>query len=82
MLYWGCDGIPIFFVKKYLINFITNPGTLTSLLLFGMIALIGALHNHAHYEMTMDADSYVRQWCRASEENKKTCTSYGSDSDY
>ena len=81
MLYWGCDGIP-FFMKKYFISFITNPGTLTSFLLLGMIALIGTLHNHAHYEMTMDADSYVRQWCRASAENKKTCIRYGGDMDY
>jgi len=69
-------------MKKYFITFITNPGTLTSLLLLGTIALIGMLHNHAHYTMDMDADSYVRQWCMASEENKKTCTSYGSVSDY
>ncbi len=40
-------------------------------MLLGMIALIGTLHNHAHYEMTMDADSYVRQWCRASAETKR-----------
>ena len=81
MLYWGCDGIP-FFMKKYFINFITNPGTLTSLLMLGMIALIGTLHNHAHFTMSKDADAYVRQWCRASAENKKTCISYGGDMDY
>jgi len=69
-------------MKKYFITFITNPGTLTSFLLLGMIALIGALHNHAHYTMNMDADSYVRQWCRSSAENKKTCTRYGRNDDY
>jgi len=69
-------------MKKYFITFITNPGTLTSLLLLGMIALIGTLHNHAHFSMEQDADSYVRQWCRSSTENKKTCTRYGRNDDY
>ena len=66
---------------KFVLKFLTNPGTLTSFLLLGIIAMIGALHNHAHYSMEMDADSYVRQWCRASEENKKTCVRYGSSYD-
>jgi hypothetical protein len=69
-------------MKKYLIKFITNPGTLTSLLLLGMIALIGTLHNHAHYTMTIDADGYVRRWCTDSQENKKICSSYGRNDDY
>jgi hypothetical protein len=69
-------------MKKYFINFITNPGVMTSLLMFGMIAFIGALHNRAHYIMDTDADAYVRQWCRSSAENKKTCISYGGDMDY
>ena len=55
---------------------------MTSLLMFGMIAFIGALHNRAHYIMDTDADAYVRQWCRSSAENKKTCISYGGDMDY
>jgi len=69
-------------MKKYFINFITNPGTLTSLTLLGVIAFIGALHNHAHFAMNHDADAYVRQWCRSSAENKKTCISYGGNMDY
>jgi len=69
-------------MKKHLIVFLTNPGTLTSLLLLGVLALIGALHNHAHYTMEVDADSYVRQWCRSSAENKKTCIRYGGDMEY
>jgi hypothetical protein len=55
---------------------------MTSLLLFGTIAFVGALHNDAHLRMTKDADGYVRQWCRSSPENKKTCIRYGTDSDY
>ena len=69
-------------MKKYFITFITNPGVMASLLMFGMIAFIGALHNHAHYTMDTDADAYVRQWCRSSAENKKTCISYGGNMDY
>jgi len=66
---------------KFVLKFLTNPGTMTSLTLLGMIALIGMLHNHAHFSMEQDADAYVRQWCRSSAENKKTCISYGSSYD-
>ena len=69
-------------MKKYFINFITNPGVMTSLLMFGVIAFIGVVHNDAHLRMTKDADAYVRQWCRSSAENKKTCISYGGNMDY
>jgi len=69
------------FFMKLVLKFLTNPGTLTSLMLFGMIALIGALHNHAHFTMDKDADAYVRQWCRSSAENKKICIGYGSSYD-
>jgi|TARA_B100001094_G_C17421748_1_gene435017 hypothetical protein len=68
-------------MKKYFITFITNPGVMTSLLMFGVIAFIGVVHNDAHLRMTVDADSYVRQWCRASVENQKTCIRYGRNDD-
>ena len=55
---------------------------MTSLLMLGTIAMIGTLHNHAHFTMNMDADAYVRQWCRSSAENKKTCIRYGGPMDY
>jgi len=58
-------------MKKYFITFITNPGTLTSIMFLGMLALIGALHNHAHYQMSNDPDAYVFQWCKA---NPERCT--------
>ena len=48
----------------------------------GVLIMIGVLHNHAHFTMDKDADAYVRQWCRASAENKKICISYGGDMDY
>jgi len=43
-------------------------------MMVGTLIMIGVLHNHAHYKMNMDADSYVRQWCRSSAENKKTAS--------
>jgi hypothetical protein len=64
-------------MKKSFINFIVSPGVLTSLLMLGVLALIGLIHNHAHFTMSKDVDAYVRQWCKSSEENKKTCISYG-----
>jgi hypothetical protein len=50
-------------------------------MMLGTIVFIGMVHNDAHLRMTIDADSYVRQWCRSSAENKKTCISYGGDMD-
>jgi hypothetical protein len=50
--------------------------------MWGVIAFIGVVHNDAHLRMTKDADAYVRQWCRSSAENKKTCIRYGGDMDY
>jgi len=38
--------------------------------------MIGMLHNHAHYNMNLDADAYVKQWCSASDENRLTCSRY------
>ena len=77
----GVRRHPPFFMKLFL-KFITNPGVMTSLLMWGVIAFIGVVHNDAHLRMTKDADAYVRQWCRSSAENKKTCISYGGDTDY
>ena len=69
-------------ILHYLKVAITSPVTHANLMMVGTLIMIGVLHNHAHYAMTMDADSYVRQWCRASAENKKTCIRYGGDMDY
>ncbi|AOO15425.1 hypothetical protein RW291109_158 [Cyanophage S-RIM12_RW_29_1109] len=51
-------------------------------MMVGTLITIGVLHNHAHFTMSKDADAYVRQWCRSSAENKKTCISYGGNMDY
>jgi hypothetical protein len=69
-------------MKKYLLSIVTNPASQASVFLLGILIMIGALHNHAHYIMNMDADAYVRQWCRSSAENKKTCIRYGGNMDY
>jgi len=58
-------------MKNYLIKLITNPVVHYLTLVGGLLIVIGTLHNHAHYSMEMDADSYVLQWCK---KNPKKCT--------
>jgi hypothetical protein len=69
-------------MKDYFLKIVSSPIVHLNIITIGMIALIGALHNHAHFTMNQDADAYVRQWCRSSAENKKICISYGGDMDY
>ena len=38
--------------------------------------IVGMIHNHAHFTMEQDADSYVRAWCK---KNPDTCQSYIDD---
>jgi sterol desaturase/sphingolipid hydroxylase (fatty acid hydroxylase superfamily) len=58
-------------MKKYLLVVIKNPASQVSISLFGILILIGMLHNHAHYQMSNDPDAYVFQWCKA---NSERCT--------
>jgi hypothetical protein len=67
---------------KFFLKTLTNPGVMIFLMMGGTLAFIGIVHNDAHLRMTKDADAYVRQWCRSSPENKKTCISYGGNMDY
>ena len=53
-----------------------HPVTLFNGLLVGTLIVIGLAHNHAHYTMDQDADSYVRAWCK---KNPDTCQSYLDD---
>ena len=69
-------------MKNYFRKIITHPVTHFNVVTIGMLIIIGALHNLTHFTMNKDADAYVRQWCRSSAENKKTCISYGGDMDY
>ena len=69
-------------VKKYLLRIVSSPATHFNVMSIGVLIMIGMLHNHAHFTMDKDADAYVRQWCRSSAENKKTCIRYGGNMDY
>jgi len=55
---------------------LTSPVTHFNVLLVGTLILIGAIHNHAHYSMEVDADSYVRAWCK---KNPDLCQSFIDD---
>jgi hypothetical protein len=41
-----------------------SPVTHFNVLLVGFLIMVGMIHNHAHYTMEVDADSYVRAFCR------------------
>ena len=69
-------------ILNYLKEMLTHPATHFNIMSVGVVIFIGMLHNHAHFAMNHDADAYVRQWCRSSAENKKTCISYGGNMDY
>ena len=52
-------------LKLYEINSGDDPPvTLLNGLLVGFLILVGLAHNHAHFTMEQDADSYVRAWCK------------------
>ena len=55
-----------------------HPATHFNLLLVGVLIMIGAIHNYAHYSMEVDADSYVRNWCK---NNLEECERF-IDNDY
>ena len=55
---------------------LTSPVTHFNVLIVGFFIIIGVMHNRAHYTMEVDADSYVRQFCK---KNPDKCESYLSD---
>ena len=59
-----------------IIQVLSHPVTLFNGLLVGFLLVVGIAHNHAHYTMEKDADSYVRAWCK---KNSDTCQSYIDD---
>ena len=61
---------------KLVIRWLTHPLTQINLLLVGFLLIVGMIQNHAHYTMEVDADSYVRAWCK---KNPDTCQSYIND---
>ena len=58
------------------LTIIRSPVTHVNVLLVGVLILIGAIHNHAHYSMEVDADSYVRAWCK---KNPNKCETFIND---
>jgi len=58
-------------MKNYFIKLITHPAFHYNIISIGLLIAIGMLHNHAHYSMEVDADSYVLQWCG---KHPKKCT--------
>jgi len=55
---------------------LTSPVTHFNVVILGFFIIVGAIHNHAHHTMEVDADSYVRQFCK---KNPDTCERYLSD---
>jgi len=55
---------------------LTHPVTIFNLLLVGTLGFIEVIHIQAHKSMEVDADSYVRQWCR---KNQDKCQSFLED---
>ncbi len=51
-------------MKKYLLPIVSSPVTQFNVLLVGFLVLVGVMHNHAHYTMEADADSYVLQYLK------------------
>ena len=61
---------------KFILKGILHPATLFNGLLLGFLILVGVMHNHAHYTTEVDADSYVRNFCK---KNVDKCERYVSD---
>ena len=62
---------------KYL-KVLLHPVTQFNLLVVGFLIIIQGLHTHAHYTMSVDADSYVHNFCK---KNLKECERIISDLD-
>jgi len=61
---------------NYIKQILVSPVTHFNVLLVGFMILVGVIHNHAHYSMEVDADSYVRQWCK---QNPDKCQGFLDD---
>jgi uncharacterized membrane protein len=55
-----------------------NPVTHFNVLVVGFLFIIQSMHTHAHYTMSLDADSYVRNFCK---KNLEKCERIISDFD-
>ncbi|AFB17654.1 gp169 [Synechococcus phage S-RIM8 A.HR3] len=48
-----------------------HPVTHFNVLVVGFLFIIQSMHTHAHYTMSLDADSYVRNFCKKNIEKCK-----------
>jgi uncharacterized membrane protein len=55
-----------------------HPVTHFNVLVVGFLFIIQSMHTHAHYTMSLDADSYVRNFCK---KNIEKCERIISDFD-
>jgi len=63
-------------MRLYISRALKHPVTHINVMLIGFLILVGMIHNHAHHTMEVDADSYVRAWCK---KNPKVCQSFVDD---
>ena len=59
-------------MKPYL-KALTHPVTIMNLMIFGVLIMVGVMHNAYHHNMEKDADAFVFQWCRV---NPEKCDSF------
>jgi hypothetical protein len=57
---------------KLMLRVLMHPVTHFNLLTVGVLIMIQFLHTHAHYTMSVDADSYVHNFCK---KNLEKCES-------
>ncbi len=69
---------PFFMLAKSL-RVLFHPVTQFNLMTLGVLILIQTLHLHAHHTMEIDADSYVRNFCK---KNIEKCESFINVNDY
>jgi len=66
-------------IKKNLICCATSPICHFVALCVGVLAVIELAHTYAHYTMSTDTNSYVRNFCK---KNADICKQYVSDQEY
>ena len=65
-------------MKSKIKQILRHPVTHFNVLVVGFLFIIQSMHTHAHYTMDIDADSYVRNFCK---KNLEKCERIISDFD-
>ena len=65
-------------MKSKIKQILRHPVTHFNVLVVGFLFIIQSMHTHAHYTMSLDADSYVRNFCK---KNLEKCERIISDFD-